>query len=471
MESVESLKEKLFLNKKNGWEGKTEEEKKEIFKFSDEYMYYLNNGKTEKEIVETSKEILKKNGFKNIYDCSELHFGDKVYFENRDRNIFAAVIGKEPLESGLKIVAAHADSPRIDLKQNPLCENSGFSMFKTHYYGGIRKYQWATIPLSMHALFVKEDGEKIKAVWGEDDSESAFIISDLPPHLSQAQNERKLKDGISGEELNVLVGTMPYETGNTAEKVSEKIKLNILNILNQKYGITEIDFTSSDIEFVPAFKAKSIGFDESMVAAYGQDDKVCCYTALRGLLNINNPERTAICVLTDREEVGFIGNTGMETKIFEKFIVELLERTNQNKLNMLEKVFSNSEVLSADVTAAYDPNFSDVFEKRNSAEFGKGICISKYGGARGKSGGSEASAEFIAKVRKTFDNAKAQYQSAELGKVDKGGGGTIALTFANRGMDVLDCGVPVMAMHSPYEITSKYDIYQAYKAYEAFYRD
>ena len=466
MSETEELKERLFFNKKNGWSGKSTEEKDEIFRFADEYMYYLNNGKTEKEIVEISKEILMKNGFRDISEMNELRAGDKVFFINRDRNLFAAVIGAESLENGLRIVAAHADSPRIDLKQNPVYENSGFSLLKTHYYGGIRKYQWATIPLSMHALFVKEDGEKIKVVWGEKEDEPAFIISDLPPHLSQVQNERKLREGITGEELNILVGTIPY----SEEKISEKIKLNILNILNQKYGITEIDFTSSDVEFVPAFKARNIGFDGSMVAAYGQDDKVCCYTALRGLLNVNYPRRTAICVLTDREEVGFIGNTGMETKIFEKFILEILEKTNQSSVGMIEKAFSNSEVLSADVTTAYDPTFSDVFEKRNSAEFGKGICISKYSGSAGKSRCSEASAEFIAKVRNIFDCGNAQYQSAELGKVDRGGGGTIALTFANRGMDVLDCGVPVMAMHSPYEITSKYDIYQAYKAYEAFYK-
>lgn len=463
----ESLKEKLFLNKKNGWIGKTEDEKKEIFKFSDEYMYYLNNGKTEKEIVEISKDILLKNGFRDISEYNELHAGDKVFFENRQRNLFAVVIGEAPMEDGLKIIAAHADSPRIDLKQNPLYESSGFSLLKTHYYGGIRKYQWSSIPLSMHALFVKSNGEKIKVVWGENEEESAFVISDLPPHLSQGQNERKLKEGLTGEELNILVGTIPYED----TKISERIKLNILKILNEKYGITEVDFTSSEIEFVPAFKARSIGFDSSMVASYGQDDKVCCYTALRGILNVTNPRRTAICVLTDREEVGFIGNTGMETKILEKFVAEILDKTNQNRPNMIERVFSNSEVLSADVTAAYDPTFPDVFEKRNSAEIGKGICISKYGGVAGKSRGSEASAEFVAKVRNVFENANVQYQAAELGKVDKGGGGTIAYTLANRGMDVLDCGVPIMAMHAPFEIASKSDIYEAYKAYEAFYKN
>ena len=463
----EDLKERLFLNKKNGWLERTDEEKNDIFKFADEYIYYLNKGKTEKEIIEESKDILQKNGFRDISDFTELHAGDRVYYENRERNLFAAVIGEAPMEDGLKLVAAHADSPRIDLKQNPIYEASGFSLFKTHYYGGIRKYQWVTIPLSMHGLIVKSNGEKIKVIWGEEEGESVFTISDLPPHLSQIQNERKLKDGISGEELNILLGTIPYEK----TKASEKIKLNILKLLNEKYGITEIDFTSSEIEFVPAFKARSLGFDGSMVAGYGQDDKVCCYTALRGILNITNPRKTAICILTDREEVGFIGNTGMETKILEKFIAEILDKTNQNRPNMLERVFSNLEVLSADVTASYDPTFPDVFEKKNSAELGKGICLSKYGGVAGKSRGSEASAEFVAKVRNIFEMANVKYQSAELGKVDKGGGGTIAYTLANRGMDVIDCGLPLMSMHSPFEITSKVDISEAYKAYEAFYKN
>jgi aspartyl aminopeptidase len=463
---TELLKEKLFLNKKVGWTESTEEEKQNIFRFSEDYMYYLNKGKTEKEIIENSKDILIKNGFRDISEFEELHPGDKIYFVNRSRNIFAAVIGEEPLENGLRIVAAHSDSPRIDLKQNPVIENSGFALFKTHYYGGIRKYQWATIPLSMHALFVKKDGEKINVVWGEDEAEPAFVISDLPPHLSQTQNERKLREGISGEELNILIGSIPYADVRT----SESVKLNILKILNDKYGITEVDFTSSEVEFVPAFKARSVGFDGSMVAAYGQDDKVCCYTALRGILDIGTPRKTAICILTDREEVGFDGNTGMSSRMFETFVAELLDKKNENKVNMMEKVFAVSEVLSADVTTAFDPTFQDVFERKNAAEFGKGVCISKYTGSAGKSRSSEASAEFIAKIRRVFDNAKSQYQSAELGKVDKGGGGTIALTLANRGMDVLDCGVPVLAMHSPYEITSKYDIYQAYKAYEAFYK-
>ncbi len=463
---ADDLKDKLFLNKKSGWETVTEEERNNIYTFSDEYMYYLNNSKTEKEIIESSRDILLKNGFRDLNECENIKPGDKVFYINRDRNLFAAVIGENGLKDGLNVVGAHSDSPRLDLKQNPLYETSGISLFKTHYYGGIKKYQWVTIPLAMHALFVKEDGTKIRATWGEDETESTFVISDILPHLGADQAQRKSNETIKGEELNILVGSSTVQ----GDKISDGVKLNILKILNEKYGITELDFTSSDIEFVPAMKARSVGFDGSMVGGYGQDDKVCCYTALRGVLKVENPRKTAVCVLTDREEVGFMGVTGMESHAWERFVVELLDKAGQNELNMLEKVFEKSTVLSADVTAAYDPTFADAFEKRNDASFGYGVAISKYGGSRGKSGGSEAQAELVAKIRNIFTKAGAKYQSAELGKVDKGGGGTIALTFANRNMDVVDCGVPVMAMHSPYELTSKFDIYQAYLGYSEFYK-
>ena len=463
---AQKLKDELFNQKKVGWEKVSDEEKKDIFQFAEEYMYYLNHSKTEKEIVESSKDILLKNDFKDLETVSELKPGDKVFYINRGRNVFAAVIGEEPITSGLRVIGAHADSPRIDLKQNPLYENDGFAYFKTHYYGGIRKYQWATIPLAMHGLVVKSNGDKIKVTYGEEETEPTLMITDLPPHLSQAQDERKLREGIAGEELNIMVGSIPYSN----EKVSERIKLNILNILNEKYGIKEIDFTSSELEFVPAFKARSMGLDASMVAAYGQDDKVCSYTALRGILNVTNPKKTAVCILTDKEEIGFVGVTGMESRMFETFVAEMLDKKGENAPNALVRTLSKSKALSADVDAAQDPNYPDVFDKLNNAKLGLGVCMVKYGGARGKSGSSEAPAEFVAEVRKIFNDNKISYQSSELGKVDKSGGGTIALTLANRGMDVLDCGVPILCMHSPYEICSKYDIYQAYKAYEAFYK-
>ena len=370
------------------------------------------------------------------------------------------------MESGLRVVAAHCDSPRIDLKQNPLYEDNGLGMFKTHYYGGIKKYQWTNIPLSIHGTIVKPDGEKVTICIGEKEEDPIFTISDLLPHLAGEQMERKLKEGVQGEELNVLVGSIPYDS----EEVSEKVKLNILRLLNERYGIKEVDFTSSEIELVPAFKAKSMGFDYSLVAGYGQDDKVCCYAALRAIIDTINPRKTALCVLTDKEEVGFNGVTGMYTRIFDTFVLELLEKTGNTKAISLDRTFSNTQAISADVDAAYNPNFPSAFEKYNTAHLNKGMSIVKYTGARGKSGASEAPAEFVAELRKVFDEVGARYQACELGKVDKGGGGTIALTLANRGMDVVDIGVPVMGMHSPYEITSKFDIYQAYKGYRAFYK-
>ena len=459
-----ALKEKLFKDKKNGWQNLSDEELRNIFQYADEYMYFLNNSKTEKEIVQNSKEILIKNGFVDISEKERLNPGDKVFTVNRGRCLYAAVIGQDELESGLKVVAAHGDSPRIDLKQSPLYEDSEIAMLKTHYYGGIKKYQWTNIPLSMHGTVVKTDGEKVNICIGEKDEDPVFTICDLLPHLAADQMERKLRDGVQGEELNAMIGSIPYD----AEDVSEKVKLNILKLLNDQYGIKEVDFASSEIELVPAFKARSTGLDYSMIAAYGQDDKVCCYAGLRALLNVELPRKTAVCVITDKEEVGFNGVTGMFTRVFDTFVMELLEKTGNTKMSALDRTFSNTKALSADVDAAYNPNFPSAFEKNNSAFFGRGMSLVKYTGARGKSGASEAPAEFVAEVRRVFDQVGARYQSCELGKVDKGGGGTIALTLANRGMDVLDVGVPVMGMHSPYEVTSKFDVYQAYKGYQAF---
>ncbi len=460
------LKEKLFNIKRNGWDRIKEEEKEAIYKYANEYIYYINKSKTEKEIAENSKEILIKNGFCDLAEKEELHPGDKVFFVNKRRSLFAAVIGEENVDSGLNVIAAHSDSPRIDLKQNPLYEDDDLALFKTHYYGGIKKYQWTNIPLSMHGLVVKPDGERININIGENEEDTVFTISDLLPHLAGEQLERKLKDGIQGEELNVLVGSIPYSD----ETVTERVKLNILKLLNEKYGLTEIDFTSSEIEFVPAMKARSLGLDASMVGGYGQDDKACCYAALRGILNVFIPRRTAICVLIDKEEVGFNGTTGMNSRLFDTFVSELLNKTGNNYPNALERTFSKSIVISADVDAAYNPNFPQTYEKNNVAKLNKGVTIVKYGGVRGKSGASEAPCELVANLRNIYDKAGVKYQSSELGKVDKGGGGTISLCFANRGMDVIDSGIPVMGMHSPFEITSKYDLYQAYKGYEAFYK-
>lgn len=464
MTETENLKKYLFNEKKCGWDLISEEKKQDITKFCDEYMHFLNRSKTEREAVEFTREILEKNGFMNIKEKVVLLPGDKVYYVNRDKAIYIAVIGEKPLEAGLNICGAHIDSPRLDLKPNPLYEDNGFAYFKTHYYGGIKKYQWTTIPLSIHGVIVKTTGEKVRVNIGEEDSDPTFVITDLLPHLAQDQMEKKLKEGIGGEDLNLLIGSVPLGD----EKTSERVKFNILKLLNEKYGIVEKDLISAELELVPAFKAKSLGLDRSMVAAYGQDDKVCAYTTLRGILDVQRPSKTAVCIMSDKEEIGSMGNTGMESHVFDTFISELLNKTNQNKPNLLDKVFCNSRMLSADVDAGYDPIYASVSEKNNASFLGYGVGMNKYTGARGKSGASDANAEYVAEVRNLFESKGISYQVAELGKVDVGGGGTIAYILANKGVDVIDCGVPVLSMHSPYEVTSKFDIYEAYRAYKAF---
>lgn len=462
---AKELKERLFNKKEYGWKNLSEEDKNNIFSYCEGYMKFLNNGKTEREIVKISRRIADEHGFSDISNFESLKPGDKIYFENRGKSIYFAVIGEESIENGMNIIGAHADSPRLDLKPNPIYEDNGFAYFKTHYYGGIKKYQWTTIPLAIHGVIVKKNGEKIEICIGEDEQDPIFTITDLLPHLAQEQMEKKLKNGVSGEDLNLLIGSIPFNS----EEISENVKLNILNILNQKYGITEVDFLSSEIELVPAFKARSLGFDQSMVAAYGQDDKICVYTSLTALMEINNPNKTAVCIISDKEEIGSMGNTGMESQVFDYFISEILNKLKVNRANLINKVYCNSKMLSADVDAGFDPIYANVSEKNNASFLGKGIGISKYTGSRGKSGGSDANAEFLAYVRNVFESNNIKYQIAELGKVDVGGGGTIAYILANKGVDVLDCGVGVLSMHAPYEVTSKFDIHEAYRGYKAFY--
>ncbi len=467
MTKSEELKQQLFKKEKCGWQNISEERKNEIFEYCSKYMEYLNKSKTEREIIKTSKKMAEEQGFKNIEEVKKLKSGDKVYYINHEKSMYLAVIGKNSIEKGINIIGAHADSPRLDLKPNPLYEDNGLAYFKTHYYGGIKKYQWTTIPLALHGVIVKANGEKIEISIGESEEDPIFTITDLLPHLAQEQMERKLKDGVKGEELNLLIGSMPFKE----KDISDSVKLNIMSILNQKYGITEVDFVSSELELVPAFKARSLGFDSSMVAAYGQDDKVCVYTSLTSLLSIEKPETTAICIISDKEEIGSMGNTGMESHVFDTFVSEILNKLEINVPNLLDKVFCNSRMLSADVDAAYDPIYSSVHDKLNSGYLGRGIGLNKYTGSRGKSGASDANAEYVAKIRGIFENANVQYEVAELGKVDNGGGGTIAYILANKGVDVIDCGVPVLSMHAPYEVTSKFDIYEAYRAYTAFWKD
>lgn len=453
-------------NKKCSWKNADADMKKKIMDFSEGYMSFLDNSKTEREAAKEIIRIAEANGFKDVKTADSLKAGDRVYSVNKGKSVFMAVIGKKPVTEGTYLVGSHIDAPRLDLKQNPLYEDGGMALFKTHYYGGIKKYQWTTVPLALHGVVAKTDGTVVDIHIGEKDDEPVFLITDLLPHLSAKQNAKKLSEGITAENLNIVVGSMPLEDDG-----EEGVKSHILAILKEKYGIEEDDFRSAEIEAVPAMKARSLGFDRSMVAAYGHDDRICAYPSLVAMTEMKVPEHTAICLFADKEEIGSVGNTGMESHNFELFMMELLEKTGIVNPYALQRTFSASKALSADVTAAYDPTFAEVMEKNNSSFIGNGITIKKYTGARGKSGASDANAEFVGYVRGIFEKAGVVSQSSEMGKVDEGGGGTIAYTLANRGMEVLDCGVPIHSMHSPYESASKYDIYMAYLAYKAFFEN
>ncbi len=461
----EELKEKLFKSSKTGWEDIDSEKKRDIYNFSNGYMEFLNKAKTEREFIAEAVKVAREKGFRDILEFEKLNPGDKVFYINREKSIYLAIIGNKPIEEGMNIIGAHVDSPRLDLKPNPLYEDSGLAYLKTHYYGGIKKYQWTTIPLSLHGVIVKADGEKVYINIGEDENDPIFTITDLLPHLAQEQMEKKLKEGINGEDLNLLLGSIPYNN----KQVPESVKLNMLSILNDKYGITESDLTSAELEVVPAFKARTLGLDGSMVAAYGQDDKICSYTSFTAMMELDNVEKTAVCILSDKEEIGSMGNTGMESHVFDYFISEVLNKLGVNRPNLLDKVFCYSKMLSADVDAGFDPIYASVSDKTNAGFIGKGISLNKYTGARGKSGASDANAEYVAYVRNILESNNIKYQIAELGKVDIGGGGTIAYILANKGVDVIDCGVPLLSMHAPYEVTSKYDVYSAYRTYKAFW--
>lgn len=461
---AKKLKEKLFKSKTNAWEKINKEETEKIFKFSKGYIDFISQNKTERECVKSIKEILEKNHFIDITKKEKLNQGDKVYYINREKNIYASVIGKEITQNGLNIIGAHIDSPRLDLKPNPIYESSELAMFKTHYYGGIKTYQWVNIPLSMHGVIIKKKG-KVEVKIGENPNDPIFTIADLLPHLASKQEKKTLKEGIEGEDLNILIGSIPYEGD-----IDERVKLNILNILFEKYGITEQDFVSAEIEFTPAMKARDLGFDRSMVAGYGQDDRVCAYTSLQALLN-SKSKKTTVLILADKEEIGSVGNTGMCSQTFDYFVEEIIEKTIENKAGMLNKIYNKTKLLSADVTGAYNPNYPEIYEKNNETFLNHGISIIKYTGSASKGGASDANAEFVGYVRNLFEKNNINYQVSEMGKIGIGGGGTIAYILANKGIDVLDCGVPVLSMHSPYEITSKIDIYNAYKAYKVFFED
>ena len=453
-------REKLLSQRKNGYDRVPAQEIPAMERYCSLYKTFLHQGKTERECARVAVELAEKAGFKPYERGMELKPGDRIYRVNRGKSVMLAVIGKQSLEKGAQIVAAHIDSPRLDLKPNPLYEDSELAFFKTHYYGGIRKYQWGTIPLELHGVVAKKDGTVVEVRLGED-KEPKFVITDLLPHLGGEQGKKPLNEAVPGESLNILLGSCP--SGEEDEK--DRVKMQILEKLYEKYGITEDDFTSAELEAVPAAAPTDIGLDASLIGAYGHDDRVCGFAALQGILELAEPEKTAVCMLADKEEIGSMGVTGMQSAAFDTFLHDLCDGQSVP----LRACYENSFCLSCDVTAAYDPNFPEVFEKRNAAFVNYGVGLCKYTGARGKSGASDASAETVAYVRRVLDEADVLWHISELGKVDAGGGGTVAMYMANRNIATLDAGVPVLSMHAPFETVAKLDCYMTYKACKAIY--
>ena len=450
------------------WKKYSEKDLAKVFELAERYKKFISDCKTERECVTEFIELAKQAGYLDINEVisegKKLKPGDKVYANNRGKNLALYVIGKEPFEKGLKILGAHIDSPRMDLKQNPLYEDTDLALLETHYYGGIKKYQWVTIPLAIHGVIVKKSGEVIDVVIGEDESDPVFGVSDLLIHLSQDQLKKSLATGIEGEDLNILVGSIPIDD----KDVKSKVKYNILKILNEKYNISEEDFVSAELEVVPAGNARDYGFDKSMVMGYGQDDRICAYTSFDAMLDIKETDKTCVTILVDKEEIGSVGATGMHSKFFENATAEVMECAGDYSDIKLKRALANSKMLSSDVSAAFDPNYPSVMEKKNTAYLGKGVVFNKYTGARGKSGCNDARAEYLAEIRTMMDKHNVSWQTSELGKVDQGGGGTIAYILAQYGMDVIDSGVALLNMHAPWEISSKADIYETKNAYGAF---
>ena len=457
---AKELKEQLFAKKKHAIQRMTEEELTQCNTFCEEYMNFMNTAKTEREIAAFFKEELEKKGFIPCKYGMELKAADKVYLNNRGKSVILATIGTAPISEGVRLCAAHIDSPRLDMKQNPLYEQDEIGYFKTHYYGGIKKYQWTAIPLSLHGVIIRKDGTKVQVRIGEDAGDPVFYITDLLPHLANEQMKRTLAQGIKGEELNIVVGSTPFRD----DKESQLVKLNLLKILNEKYGIIEEDFLSAELEAVPAFPAKDVGFDRSLIGAYGHDDKVCSYPAFRASLDVPTPTHTSVVILTDKEETGSDGNTGLCSSYLKYFLMDLAECFGENGRH----VMSTSQCLSADVNAGFDPTFPEVLERNNCAYLNHGVCVTKFTGARGKSGTSDASAEFVGTIRKVLDDGGVIWQTGELGKVDMGGGGTVAAYIANLDIDTIDIGVPVLSMHAPYELVAKTDVWSAYRAFKVF---
>lgn len=456
------IRDELFYKQKNGYDTMSTQQRIDMEDYCRGYMAFLNEARTEREAVKIAIEMAEDKGFVEYVDGMKLSPGDKVYCNNRSKALMLAVIGSKSLEEGCVIAGAHVDSPRIDLKQNPLYESEELAYFKTHYYGGIKKYQWVTIPLELHGVVALKNGETIDVSIGHDPSDPQFVITDLLPHLGKEQMRKTMEEGITGEGLNILIGSIPY-----ADEGSDRVKLAVMSILNDRYGVIEEDFLSAELTAVPAFEVREIGLDRSLIGGYGHDDRVCAYAELKAILDLDEaPEKTAVCILADKEETGSDGVSGMQSSAFECFMEELCAGQNVP----LRRCFKNSFCLSADVTAAFDPNFPEVSEKRNDAKLNYGMGICKFTGARGKSGTSDASAEIVGYLRRIFADAGVVWQMSELGKVDQGGGGTIAKYMANRNIDTIDAGVPVMSMHAPFEVVAKFDCFMTYLGVLAAYK-
>ena len=464
------------MERRNAWKVYDQTELEKLDKINETYKNCLDDGKTERECITLAVKKAEAAGYKNLKELQKEHVklkaGDKVYAVCMDKSIVLFIIGQEPLENGMNILGAHIDSPRIDVKQNPLYENEELAYLDTHYYGGIKKYQWVTLPLALHGVIAKKDGTIVPVSIGDEEEDPVFVITDLLVHLASKQLEKKGSVVVEGEKLDLLIGSRPLEQDPSLDQEEkEAVKANVMELLKKYYDMEEEDFLSAELEIVPAGKARDCGLDRSMVLAYGQDDRVCAFTSLLAILDTPQVTRTGCCILVDKEEIGSVGATGMHSRFFENVVAELVAMTDGESELKVRRALQNSRMLSSDVSAAYDPMYADVFEKRSSAFFGKGLVFNKFTGSRGKSGSNDANAEYLAKIRGVMDDADVSYQFAELGKVDAGGGGTIAYIMANYGMEVIDSGVAVLSMHAPWEVTSKADVYEAYKGYVAFLKN
>ena len=463
------------MERNNAWDAYPGDKKQEVYDFAENYRAFLSENKTERECVRTFVAQAKKAGFISLEEAvakgSTLKPGDKVYADHMGKSLALFVIGSAPISEGMNILGAHIDSPRLDLKQNPMYEDNDMVLLDTHYYGGVKKYQWVTLPLAMHGVVAKKDGTVVEINIGEQASDPVVGVSDLLIHLAGEQLEKKGNKVVEGENLDVLIGNLPADQTDEEKSAKERVKTQILELLKQQYEIEEEDFLSAEIEVVPAGAARDYGLDRSMIMGYGHDDRVCAYPSFEAILQMETPERTSVCLLVDKEEIGSVGATGMHSRFFENMVAELLDRCGAYSDLALRRALQHSKMLSSDVSAAYDPNYPSVSEKKNAAYFGRGIVFNKYTGSRGKSGSNDANAEYIARLRRIFDDHGVAFQTSELGKVDQGGGGTIAYIMANYGMEVIDSGVAVLNMHAPWEIISKVDLYEAYKGYVAFLRE